>query len=330
MNFKSAKILSILITSGLLLIGCSGGSDNAIPSGATTPVFNSALVADDILDGNFTTSTVVYDATANNDVNITYTLTSGVANNDLFNITSDGNVTFKALPVVSGAHNDYNLTITATDTANNHTDHNVTLRVMNDVIDLGTYGLLIAPIHVGGKWFYVWDMNGDGIHDYNKNSNGKYDYDGQIVNALGSGHQYDYTTNDILDTLFNHDARSSTNTTVANIDGHFGTTNDYRYGTINGIKLALPTTGTGLATEVSVWYSLSDNQTSYTDLASVWDAYNTGVSTSGTPAGWQADYYNSATPSTDGHAYVGIIEGSVNHGESSVDTRSAYVALQVL
>jgi hypothetical protein len=302
MNFKSAKILSILITSGLLLIGCSGGSDNAIPSGATTPVFNSALVADDILDGNFTTSTVVYDATANNDVNITYTLTSGVANNDLFNITSDGNVTFKALPVVSGAHNDYNLTITATDTANNHTDHNVTLRVMNDVIDLGTYGLLIAPVQVDGKWFYFWDRSGD-----------------------GTSANIDFTTHDVLDGLFNHNSSGVMNTTVVNGDGLFGTTNDYRFATLNGVNVALPTTGTGNASETGVYY-LNDNQT-YTDLAEIWDSSNTGYQTSGTPAGWQDGGYWSATPSDYGHAYVNTYDGGVY---SYNDYFEVYVALQVL
>ncbi|MCK9372059.1 MAG: hypothetical protein M0P91_02590 [Sulfuricurvum sp.] len=84
MNFKSAKILTTLILSVLLFIGCGGGDDAPPTSDTTAPVFSSAAVADDLLDGNFTTSTVIYDATADNDINVTYTLASGVGSNDLF------------------------------------------------------------------------------------------------------------------------------------------------------------------------------------------------------------------------------------------------------
>jgi hypothetical protein len=319
MNFKSAKILSSLILSSVLFLGCGGGSDSATTTPAssdtTAPVFSSATVADDLLDGNFTTSTVVYDATADNDVNVTYTLATGIGSNDLFNIASNGNVTFKALPTISGAHNDYNLTITATDTAHNHTDHNVTLRVMNDVIDLGTtYGFLIAPVHVNGNWYYYWDRSGDGTS--------------ANTGSLNGG--VDYTTHDVvLDGIFNHDINGTVNTTVANYNGVFGTTNDYRYGAINGVNLALPTSGTGLANETS-WYDLNDNGT-YTDLAAVWDAHNTGYQTSGTPTGWQDGFYWSATPSTFGHAIVDLTHGYVNddYYVYAYSNYYVYVAVQV-
>jgi hypothetical protein len=297
-----------------LFLGCGGGSDSATTTPAssdtTAPVFSSAAVANDLLDGNFTTSTVVYDATADNDVNVTYTLAAGIGSNDLFNIASNGNVTFKALPTISGAHNDYNLTITATDTAHNHTDHNVTLRVMNDVIDLGaTNGFLIAPVHVNGNWYYYWDRSGDGtIAD---------------TGSLNSG--ADYVTHDVLDGIFNHDINGTVNTTVANVDGNYGTTNIYRYGTINGVNLALPTSGTGLANETS-GYDLNDNGT-YTDLAAVWDAHNTGYQTSGTPTGWPGSGYWSATPSTYGHAYVALYNGYVEL--DGHDGYTSYVAVQV-
>ncbi len=313
MNFKSAKILTTLILSGMLFIGCGGGSDSAAPS--TAPVFSSATVADDLLDGNFTTTTVIYDATADNDVNVTYILASGIVNNDLFNIASDGNITFKALPTISGAHNDYNLTITATDTAHNHTDHNVTLRVMNDVIDLGVYGNLIAPAQVNGNWYYFWDLSGDGAPTHWSTTAG----------TLNGGN--DYTTHDFLDGLFNHNINGVANTNVSNVDGFFGTTNDYRYATINGVSVALLATGTGLANEGAGWYSLNDNQTTYTDLAAVWDAHNTGVvGSSGIPAGWQEAGYWSATPSDDGHAAAYLIDGLVS---SYSDFESLYVAVQV-
>ncbi|MDD2829061.1 MAG: hypothetical protein PHW18_05750 [Sulfuricurvum sp.] len=312
MNLKSAKILTTLILASVFFIGCGGGGGGtATPASTdtTTPVFSSVTVADDLLDGNFTTSTVVYDATADNDINVTYTLASGVGSNDLFNIASDGNVTFKALPTVSGAHNDYNLTIRATDTAHNHTDQNVTLRVINDVINLGTYGLLIAPVHVGGKWFYHWDLSGDGTS--------------ADAGSLNGG--VDVTNHDVLDALFNHDINGTVNTTVANYDGAYGTTNDYRYATINGVQVALPTTGTGLANETS-GYSLSDNG-AYTDLTAIWDAFNGGYIASGTPTGWPGSNYWSATPSTYGHGVVDLIYAMV-FGLS--DNNSRYVVLQVL
>lgn len=317
MNFKSAKILSILILSGMLFIGCGGGSDSgtapttpASPSTDTTaPVFSSATVADDLLDANFTTSTVVYDATADNDINVTYTLISGVGSNDLFNIASDGNVTFKALPTVSGAHNDYNLTITATDTAHNHTDHNVTLRVMNHMIDLGTYGLLIAPVHVGGKWFYYWDRSGDGTS--------------ADTGALNGG--VDDTTHDVLDGIFNRDINGVANTTVQNYDGNYGTTNVYRYGTLNGVQVILPTVGTSNLSEF-----LNDNG-SYVDLAAIWDSYNagnTGYNASGTPDGWATgSYYHSATPSATGHAAIDLFNGG-QIGDP-FDNVQSFVVLQV-
>lgn len=294
---------------------------------------------------NVVTSTAVYTATSTDSADIatgatTYTFsTSGGADYALFDLNSTtGAVTFKVspdyeAPLTNDADNFYDFTIRATDTSGNFTDQNIVLTVTNvaekgdAVIDLGTYGKLIAPVQVDGKWFYVWDMNGDGTHDWNQNANGQYNYDGSVANASGSGYQYDYATHDVLDGLFNHDASGITNTTVANVDGLFGTTNDYRYAAINGVSLALPTTGTGLANEGSAWYYLNDNQT-YTDLAEIWDSSNTGYQTSGTPAGWQDGSYWSATPSSYGHAAVTTYDGIVY--VDGDDVTYGYVALQVL
>lgn len=306
MNAKSLTIPLLLMFLGVVFTGCGGGDTIA-------PVFSSATAADDLLDGNFTLSSVVYKATADHDVDVTYTLPSGIGSNDLFTIGSDGNVSFKTLPVIEGAYTDYNLTIRATDTAKNRADLNVTLRVMNDVIDLGaTYGLLIAPVHVGGKWFYFWDRSGDGTSAEGGSLNG------------GT----DLCTHDILDTLFNRDINGIPNTATVDYDGNFGTTNEYRYGTINGVRIAVPTTGTGLANEGSLWYSLSDNQTSYTDLAAIWDSCNSGKKTNGTPPGWQANVYWSATPNDYGHANLNLNGGTIYN--TSFDYSSGYVALQVL
>ena len=171
-------------------------------------------------------------------------------------------------------------------------------------------------------------MNGDGTHDWNQDASGQYSYDGSVANASGSGYQYDYATHDVLDGLFNHDASGITNTTVANVDGLFGTTNDYRFATLNGVNVALPTVGDG-RTNVTSWNYLADNQTTYTDYAAIWDAHNTGYQTSGTPAGWQVNFYWSATPSDYGHADVDTGYGNVYDDDDRYGD-GGYVALQVL
>ena len=69
----------------------------------------------------------------------------------------------------------------------------------------------------------------------------------------------------------------------------------------------------------------------YNDYLAVWDAYNgTGVGATaigGTPSGWRAGNYWSATPSASVHAGVGLFDGSVG---GYTDNVSLDVALQVL
>lgn len=68
----------------------------------------------------------------------------------------------------------------------------------------------------------------------------------------------------------------------------------------------------------------------YNDLLAIWDGYNgTGMDnlTNGTPSGWLANYYWSATPSSIGHTYLNLGNGFVS---GNVDAASAvWVALQV-
>jgi transcriptional antiterminator Rof (Rho-off) len=90
--------------------------------------------------------------------------------------------------------------------------------VAQPIIDLGSYGKLIAPVQVEGKWYYFWDRSGN-----------------------GAASEADWTSHDVLDNLFNQDINGVVNTTVANADGLFGTTDTYRYATLNGVHLALPT-----------------------------------------------------------------------------------------
>ena len=157
------------------------------------------------------------------------------------------------------------------------------------VIDLDINGKLIFPVVVdGGHYFYFWDRDGD-----------------------GTANQWD---------LMQRASTQTINTLLADINGNYGGvayhTDTYRYGTLNGIKVALPTAGgiggvagypmgleaQQLATSVgsySTWQSTSDPVVSqgsnevnskYDDYLAIWDAYNgtsTGQGPNGTPPGWK-------------------------------------------
>lgn len=172
------------------------------------------------------------------------------------------------------------------------------------VINLGEgYGQLIYPVNVDGShWYYFWDRNGDGV-------------------AGGSGDVI--TTHSVLDSIFTED--------VYGARGGSGSTDDtYRYATLNGTHMALPTVGEAPleyghqpGTAVS---GTADNPT-YNDLLAIWDAYNgtgTDMKMGGAPPGWRNFIYWSATPSFTEHASVSFIDGFVFHEVSG------YVALEVL
>ena len=188
---------------------------------------------------------------------------------------------------------------------------------MSTVIDLGVSGKLVAPIEVEGKWYYFWDRNGDG-------------------NTANDG-----TVHDALDPIFNHDINNVTNSTVANADGLFGTTDVYRYATINGVQVALPTLG--VTYPGNVWVSGTSasgtgtaNNATYNDLLAIWDALNgtgTGTQTSGIPTGWQSGYYLTATAAGLGHADMAFDSGLVNafrDDGTGTGNGVASVVLQVL
>jgi hypothetical protein len=157
-----------------------------------------------------------------------------------------------------------------------------TVSAGDTVIDLGASGKLIAPIQVGGDWFYFWDRSGDGT----------------TANSGPLNGSNDWTTHDVLDDIFKYDINGVKNTTVANTDGSFGSTDVYRYGTINGLWLALPTNA--LATTLA----------------------------SSPPPGWNSvTAYWTSTPSTQGHKYVHF---QTNTSVDSADTIGTYVGLQVI
>jgi len=266
---------------------------------------------------------------------LTYVL--GGLDANLFNISTSGAVSFRTAPIFGvptdfGSDNTYNITVRAFDGANYSDAQEVAVTVTKTakagdaVINLGPgYGQLIAPVQVdGGKWFYYWDLSGDGT-------------------SAG----YDSLNHNTLDDIFKYDANGIANTTITNADGFYGSTDVYRFGTINGVSLALPTIG-GVTSSPFGANGVGFNQpgtsigsvnssngsnvinSTYNDLLAVWDAYNgisTNTGTSGTPPNWINDYYWSATPTTIGHAAFGTGSGFVL---TAADTPGGYVALQVL
>jgi hypothetical protein len=312
--------------------------------------FDYDTTGDGVVDVNFTASDIA-SAKVTSDTTMEVVLNAGGASR------LEGNADFDTSAAVNGADK----VVLAANAANNYSNAanlgvtQATSQAGLSVIDLGAgNGKLIAPVQVEGKWYYFWDRSGDGT-------------------SLGA----DTTSHDVLDGIFNKDINGVANTTVQNKDGLYGTTETYRYGSINGVKLALPTDGnpsssshfvtsnayggtydpaspgtSGNAQENpnSFYYAKGTSGTAgagtttnagYDDLLAIWDATNAtkndsypqagGVSNfsgyEGVPAGWQAHYYWSATPSVSGHASVYLNNGSVFDDLDGIDF---YVALQVL
>ncbi len=234
-------------------------------------------------------------------------------------------------PADNGANNVYDLNVIATDAAGNATTRAVAITVTDvfeslagqSIIDLGGFGKLIAPVQVEGAWYYYWDRSGDGTSANTGSLNGS----------------DDTTDHNVLDGIFK--------STLAEVNaGTVGTGTDttdlIRYATLNGVKVALPTANGGVAYPQGI--DDFQNGTSYTDagastngttssfneLLAIWDAYNgTGTErfANGTPTGWRAAGYWSATPSASGHGVVNLNNGYV---VASSDFNDFFVALQVL
>lgn len=191
------------------------------------------------------------------------------------------------------------------------------------VINLGSYGNLINPVLVdGGIWYYYWDRSGDGTSQDNAGS-----LNGRV----------DYVTHTLLDSIFTQD--------INGVDGGVGTNNTYRYATLNGVRLALPTingeqaiavgfnaTGTSVGSNSSANGDPSLNP-NYDGLLSIWDAYNGTATTQflgGLPQGWKAYAgYWSATPGDSVSTSISLDLGG-GYVSQSNKAYVGYVALQLV
>ena len=298
----------------------------------TAPTFTSTTTAS-LTQSSVATTDVIYTAVATDTNSIAYTLSG--TDSSLFNISAGGAVTFKTTQAAStksdsGADGIYNFDVTATDAAGNTRTQAVAFTLSAPVIagqttiDLGTNGKLILGVQVEGKWYYYWDRSGDGT-SANSTAAGQTQING------GS----DLATHNVLDDIFKYDINGTLNPNAGT-----DTTETFRYATINGVQVALPTYGagvdgsgkaspTGLKAGTAVSNTTTDNLL-YNDLLAIWDAHNgagTSTGSRGVPTGWQTGPYWSATPTASGHARIYLSVGNI--GES-VDNFGGNVALQVL
>jgi hypothetical protein len=290
------------------------------------------------------TLTVSLSAASKDTVTVNYTSSDGsaAAGSDYLGIS--GKLSFApgetsktiAVPVIGDTTPESNetLKITLASPSNAHlkpdaASATLTLNDDDQVIDLGPdYGKLILPVSVDGHLYYYWDRSGDGTTAGTK--------------GAGYTNSQDTTDHDTLDKIFTQDIHGKTG-------GNGDTDNIYRYATINGVHLALPTAGDGGGFVNSSYYApgtatggnpASNGSTAinsiYNDLLAVWDAYNgTGTGgrsegSNGTPPGWN-NYdtsYWSATPSATAHASISLVSGYV--GYNFVDSDYYSVALEVL
>jgi hypothetical protein len=182
---------------------------------------------------------------------------------------------------------------------------------------LGGSGKLIAPVQVEGKWYYYWDRSGDGT-----NAN---------AGSLNSG--TDTISHTSLSAIFNEDINGNVNPNAATT----GTTDVYRYATINGLRLALPTANggqvfpQGLDALQNGTSATTGGSSSFDEYLAIWDTHNgtgTGSTLSGTPADWvNSVYWSSTQTGSNQHAYINLGEGRV---QSVTDSSQARVALEVV
>jgi uncharacterized repeat protein (TIGR02059 family) len=182
------------------------------------------------------------------------------------------------------------------------------------VLSLGTFGNLLAPVQVEGKWYYIWDYNGNGI-------------------AESSGSSDSTSINWMQTNMFQGQTITPSNRTTE----------------INGLTIMLPTAGyantipaAGIripgtaATNTLAYQTGTNSNPTYDDYAAIWDQYNgtgtgsgSGATVSSHGQTWAFGTYLSATEDALGNNFA----FSLNSGDISPaasDNLIARVVWQVL
>ena len=198
-----------------------------------------------------------------------------------------------------------NVTVVATDLAGNasnsatssFTYDNYVSPAGNAVIDLNSYGILIAPVQVEGSWYYYLDRNGDGV--------------------WGAADRISYFT---LNGIFTSSTVTLNGVQVALPSLTISVANENRNQAGTSYSDAGSTTnGTSSAT--------------YDSLLAIWDAYNgtgTGTNISGVPTNWAPNNYWSSTYKTNNNGPLNYITLNTGYVGNNEDNALMYVALRVL
>ncbi len=198
-----------------------------------------------------------------------------------------------------------NVTAVATDLAGNasnsatssFTYDNYVSPAGNAVINLNSYGNLIAPVQVEGSWYYYWDRSGDGV--------------------WGAADRISYFT---LNGIFTSSTVTLNGVQVALPSLTISVANENRNQAGTSYSDAGSTTnGTSSAT--------------YDSLLAIWDAYNgTGTDTniSGVPTNWAPNNYWSSTYKTNNNGPLNYITLNTGYVGNDEDNALMYAALRVL
>ena len=198
-----------------------------------------------------------------------------------------------------------NVTAVATDLAGNasnsatssFTYDNYVSPAGNAVINLNSYGNLIAPVQVEGSWYYYWDRSGDGV--------------------WGAADRISYFT---LNGIFTSSTVTLNGVQVALPSLTISVANENRNQAGTSYSDAGSTTnGTSSAT--------------YDSLLAIWDAYNgtgTGTNISGVPTNWAPNNYWSSTYKTNNNGPLNYITLNTGYVGNDEDNALMYAALRVL
>jgi flagellin-like hook-associated protein FlgL len=195
----------------------------------------------------------------------------------------------------------------------------------------------------GGKWFYYWDRSGDGTNEnYGTKNNG--------LDTVSFGQ---------ITELFSHDIHGNSPITPINVYDRSDQlvtqekyiSDVYRYAELNGVKVALPTlAGEGGAAMVPngnnqvqplTYLGVNEVNGLYDDYLAIWDGFNIReadgrTNKNGTPLGWKAGEYWSATHYEWNMGYkrepqfVNLSNGYVTDASIYSTDKKLNVALQVI